>query len=81
MKVCNIKAICRGAQLLRLLLFVETFIHRLGRASGIDGLSAMKMVTQWQSDSPLLLVRPLLPFTRVSSTQRYLLIIVIVVYV
>lgn len=54
-----------------LCLLSETFIHRLGRASGIDGLSGMKMVTHWQSNSPLVLVRPLLSFTRVCSVSTY----------
>ena len=47
------------------ILFLETVIHRIGRASGIDGLSGMKMVTRWKSNSSLLLIRPLLNFTRV----------------
>jgi tRNA(Ile)-lysidine synthase len=48
---------------------IETFIQRLGRSSGIDGLSSMKMVTQWQSNLPLLLIRPLLSFTRDDLTN------------
>jgi len=42
----------------------ETFLLRLARGSGLDGLSAMRALAPWPGHGDLALVRPLLDFTR-----------------
>jgi tRNA(Ile)-lysidine synthase len=49
----------------------ETFLLRLIRGSGIDGLGAMKPVRELSADKNTLLVRPLLGWARRSATEEF----------